>query len=151
MKIKVGEPVRVYRNLHKNCWSVMTKTEKGWRVKDHYTSILIAEPVFKVRESGRQKVLREKKKNVHAFIEGTFFDFKGRGPLDKLGEVTYNPYKHKGFVWTNCMRHDMPFQRDGDSCHNDPAIRLVHLCPTGVFVKSMWDVLMEISKFNKGK
>jgi len=58
---------------------------------------------FKVSEAGRQRVLREKRKNVHAGVTGTWingdrveshYEF-----LSMVGrQVTYNPYKYDSFV-----------------------------------------------------
>ena len=50
---------------------------------------------FKVSEAGRQRVLREGRKNVHAYIIGDLVD--GR-PLTEGETVTYNPYKFSSFV-----------------------------------------------------
>ena len=51
---------------------------------------------FKVSEKGRQRVLREQKKNVHAYVVGTWVsEFVPRLPI-KL--ATYNPYKYSSFV-----------------------------------------------------
>ena len=54
---------------------------------------------FKVSEKGRQRVLREQKKNVHAYVVGTWVsEFVPRLPI-KL--ATYNPYKYSSFVDTH--------------------------------------------------
>jgi hypothetical protein len=69
----------------------------------------LADVTFKVSEAGRQRVIKEKRKNVHAYICGklllctkvdndTLFnnlDFH----FDMLEStvVSYNPYKHKDF------------------------------------------------------
>ena len=57
---------------------------------------------FKVSEKGRQRVLREQKKNVHAYVVGTWvsqdepnFWLTEYFPI-KL--ATYNPYKYSSFV-----------------------------------------------------
>jgi len=83
--------VRVYFNLHKKCLSVQTKTEKGWRVAAHVNFLCLKQVAFKVSEAGRQMVLKQKKKNVHAFIEGNVCAW---GSIEELPstEVTYNPY-----------------------------------------------------------
>lgn len=86
---------RIYYNLLKRCLSVQKKLDKGWRVRSYKEIVYLEDVKFKVSEAGRQRVLREKKKNVHAFLEGkeTFFDCD-------IGETTriyYNPYKSKYF------------------------------------------------------
>ena len=60
------KPVEVYRNLHKKCWSVR---QRG-KVKLHTDYICLKDVEFKVSQKGRERVLREQRKNVHAFIKG---------------------------------------------------------------------------------
>jgi hypothetical protein len=59
----------------------------------------IRNPEFVVRKAGRERVLREGKKNVHAFVRGeiTYFDDFDPDYLD-YSLVSYNPYKFDTFV-----------------------------------------------------
>ncbi len=85
----------VYWNLRKNCYSV--RDCSTGRVIEHTNSLWIIRPEFVVRQAGREKVLRDKQKNVHAFVRGEF----GKGMLFSNKEVriaTYNPYKYSTFV-----------------------------------------------------
>lgn len=91
--------VRVYRNLHKSCWSVQTKTKKGWRVTSHETCLTLKNVSFKVNENGRQRVLREKRKNVHAYIEGELISSSTQLPF-MVKEIIYNPYSAGYFLNT---------------------------------------------------
>jgi len=50
---------------------------------------------FQVNAKGRQKVLDEQRKNVHAGIKG-YIDNDQQVPSGV--EVTYNPYKYDSFV-----------------------------------------------------
>jgi len=71
-------------------------TPKGWRVTGHTESVTLLEARFKVSEAGRQRVLREKKKNVHAIVEGYAVEnFSG-----SIGgrRAFYNPYKAGTFT-----------------------------------------------------
>ena len=52
---------------------------------------------YLVGQAGREKVLREKRKNVHAGVSGYYVE-RVPGIPDKAKEITYNPYKHKTFV-----------------------------------------------------
>jgi hypothetical protein len=103
--------VFVYRNLHKDCWSVKSK-ETG-RVVAHADRVELSDVEFKVSESGRQRVLEEKSKNVHAGLVGTLEMFHVRGAEIPSAtyvngqdsdsnannvSITYNPYKYKHFV-----------------------------------------------------
>ena len=87
--------VEVYFNLHKRVFSV--RSAKSGRVILHTKNVHINNPQFVVREGGRQRVLRERKKNVHAFVRGdaTFFDDEKCPTLDNIG---YNPFKYDSFV-----------------------------------------------------
>ena len=90
--------VRVYRNLNKRCLSVQHKTEKGWRLLKHTQSISLKDVRFIVSQSGRERCLREKRKNVHAFVEGELVEVVG---IPTKERVTYNPYLHSQFsTWS---------------------------------------------------
>lgn len=86
--------VRVYFNLHKKVFSVQDK--KTRKVIGHTEHIVLENVKFIVSESGRQRVLREKKKNVHAFVEGEV-NYMGKFDMMK-SNVTYNPYKYSSFM-----------------------------------------------------
>lgn len=94
------QKVFVYRNLHKNCYSV-----KDWKTKlviAHVKEILLLDAEFKVSEAGRQRVLREKRKNVHAGVLGywqkdTTYSLEPEFSLSAY----YNPYKHNSFINLN--------------------------------------------------
>ena len=97
--------VFVYFNLHKKCFSIkaLEGAMKG-RVVAHRDNVLLFHATFKVSQAGRERVLREKRKNVHAGVCGTWHDsgtdnvtlssVKERGEV-----VTYNPYKYTTFVY----------------------------------------------------
>ena len=67
--IDKNKKVEVYFNLHKKKFSVvpLTGSNKG-RVSGHYDRIVLTNCSYRVQPAGRAKVLREKRKNVHAFI-----------------------------------------------------------------------------------
>lgn len=100
---------RVYKNLHRNCFSIKSKG----LVVGYCDAVTILEPRFITSEAGRQRVIKERAKNVHAFIEGYLSDVEGlvlkdgrsvietplKTPSDApQGILTYNPYEHIGFV-----------------------------------------------------
>ena len=84
--------VQIYWNSHKRLWSV----RQNRRVVLHAENLLLSDCRFVVNERGRQRVLREKRKNVHAYVEGTLAAF-GLG-LHTAIRVTYNPYQDSAFV-----------------------------------------------------
>lgn len=91
--------VRVYRNLTKKCISIQsTKTNL---VIMYSEAVSLTNCKFTVREKGREKVLKEKRKNVHAFVIGELDDvYKSPEGEDRRGvrQASYNPYKH-GFFY----------------------------------------------------
>ena len=111
--------VAIYRNLHKNCLSVQSRERVDYgKVIAYCKSIFVKRPKFIVREKGRLKVIKEGRKNVHAFIVGEcpslelwswLRDVKmGGNPTTK---VFYNPYKYSTFV-----------DKDGNPVHKARAV-----------------------------
>ena len=61
----------VYFNLHRKVWSIKAlEGEHKGRVIAHSSMVEMSDCSFKVSEAGRQRVLRDKRKNVHAGIVG---------------------------------------------------------------------------------
>ena len=89
-----GSIVRVYRNLHKKCFSV--KCMKLKRVVAHVDVITLEDVTFPVSKAGRERVLREKQKNVHAFIQGKV---NSGIHIDAGNKICYNPYKKDHFFY----------------------------------------------------
>lgn len=79
--------VEVYYNLHKKCFSIR---HKGI-VISHANTVKLADVTFVVRKAGRERVLREKKKNVHAFVRGNLLSTNGIH-LGIQHTARYNPY-----------------------------------------------------------
>lgn len=99
------EKVRVYFNLHKKKLSVQRKVDGRWLVWQHMNEITLTNVRFKVSEAGRRRVIEQKRKNVHAFIEGEPYHFHHAmqiSPALNPRRVKYNPYKQKGFQFENC-------------------------------------------------
>jgi len=89
--------VFVYFNLRKKLFSAkaLEGSCKG-KVIAHRRRLSLRNACFKVSEAGRQRVLRERRKNVHAGVVGEWFD--GLILVENRTEVTYNPYKYETFV-----------------------------------------------------
>ena len=105
MDLKRGTKIEVYRNLHKKCFSVRHKGKVIYHLKDN-EQLSLTNVKFVVQPAGRAKVLREKRKNVHAFVRGEFNahsmfsnTLMPCGPFDSLDFLiaTYNPYKSNRF------------------------------------------------------
>ena len=65
-----GIKVDVYYNLHKKTFSIRC----NGKVIAHRDKVTIKNPQYIVGEKGKQRVRREKSKNVHAFVRGTLMD-----------------------------------------------------------------------------
>lgn len=83
----------IYRNLRTGGFSVKYKGI----VIDHSDSILATNVEFRISELGRQRVIREKRKNVHAYAAAESYRKSEKIKVDKLDKVTYNPYLDKKF------------------------------------------------------
>jgi hypothetical protein len=69
---------------------------KDGRVIKHATTLYLQNCTFIVRPAGREKVLKTKRKNVHAFIKGE--EYEQQGPYIPVRRVKYNPYKAPYFT-----------------------------------------------------
>ena len=121
--------VEVYRNLHNGMLSI--RDAKTKHVVGHADRVTLADATFHVSQSGRERVLREKRKNVHAVVRGTLVSFmfgggyKGRslssyvpdGEVPQFAmsdvQVKYNPYKYSTFM-----------AGDGEPVHEAKAVRI---------------------------
>jgi hypothetical protein len=102
--IPAGTTVRVYWNLHKKCYSVQTYVD-GWKVTLHASHVQLEDVTFAVSSAGRERVRREKAKNVHAYMVGKWApDQMGYG-----APITYNPYKNNTFVCDGEPVHEAEF------------------------------------------
>lgn len=95
-KLIAGQSVQVYYNLHQGGYSIRDK--KTGLVVGYAQNVLLRQCVFKVSEKGRQKVIEQKKKFVHAFIEGVFLDADLEHPSELGAKVYYNPYLTEKFT-----------------------------------------------------
>ena len=98
--INPNKKVKVYRNLHNGKMSI----QQDGLVVGHCDEIMINRAEFIVSESGRQRVIKEKRKNVHAFVEGyicgsCWESIKASGGVS----VSYNPYKLGSFYLRETM------------------------------------------------
>jgi len=87
--------VYVYFNLHKKVWSI----RQNGIVIEHTNEIKLRDCKFLVSQKGRQRVIKEQRKNVHAGVSGYIVP---NIPDFKLStNVHYNPYKYETFVDKN--------------------------------------------------
>ena len=96
MQIDPNRKVDVYFNLHKKTWSV----RQGGKVVGHTDQISIKNAKYIVSKKGNERVRREKKKNVHAYVRG-YVETLPYIMADDIKFVSYNPYKNNSFVVRN--------------------------------------------------
>lgn len=98
--------VDVYYNLRTNTPSVkaLEGADKG-RVVERPERAIVEHAQFAVQEGGRQRVLREQKKNVHAFVRGYYSDNIAILSHPLRYQVKYNPYKYDCFVLADDDRY----------------------------------------------
>lgn len=86
------QDVECYLNLHKNKFSIRARSGiKRGLVIGHQTTVLLRGVTPRISEAGRQRVLRERRKNVHACLRGTLVDRISPGD-EPAYQLSYNPY-----------------------------------------------------------
>lgn len=94
----IGQKVQVYRNLRRGDWSVRA----NGKVIAHLDTIILADVTFTVRESARQRVLRDRERSVHAWANGIVADvslaYPGLIERFPAAPITYNPYRCGSFT-----------------------------------------------------
>lgn len=89
--IDPSRKIKVYRNLHKSCFSV----KQGGLVVGHTEDISLKDAVFTVNAKSRLKVISTKVKNVHAYVTGFVSQ---QADLNKLTTmIRYDPYESAYF------------------------------------------------------
>jgi hypothetical protein len=98
MADSLAVPVEAYWNLHGDCVSFR---ERGGRVQ-HADWVLIEDARFAVQPKGREKVLNEQRKNVHAFVRGQLLEIATEPPeVSGWDVVTYRPYTADFFFFVD--------------------------------------------------
>ena len=115
---------RIYFNLHKRLFSVQQRTDRGWRVVEHSETVQLSDARFAISEAGRQRVLLEQRKNVHAYIYGYRIRGLDATVRSDVYEATYNPYKCSTFV----------LRENGEPVHTARLVRCtLRSTPSGIF------------------
>lgn len=107
--------VAIYKNLHKNMFSVVSREGKNYgKVIAHCDGAVLSNVSFTVSKKGRQRVVEERKKNVHAYVVGHIEAAKnwqpfreGVGFVNKMDNestmfaerIHYNPYHRDSFFY----------------------------------------------------
>jgi hypothetical protein len=93
----VGLTVFVYRNLDKPCFIV--KCAQTNKILAHAKYVELADARLVVSEAGRERVLREKRKNIHAGVVGKLVKYAFVVPqtMKLATTVSYDPFKRPYF------------------------------------------------------
>lgn len=97
--IDPDRPVRVFRNLKHGGYSIM----QAGRLMASARQVRLADVEFRVRESGRRRMLGEGRRTLHAFAVGRLTDWVHADEARDLGAVTgrgviYDPHRFDAFV-----------------------------------------------------
>jgi len=99
--------VQVYRNLNKKLgsdtrgkpWPVYSVRGDDGLIKGHTCHLMLEDCSLRVSEKGKERVRDEKRKNVHAYIQGRkLFACNMAVFYDRSIPLTYNPYKNDSFI-----------------------------------------------------
>jgi hypothetical protein len=105
----------IYWNSHRKLFSVR---EKG-KVSGHVASAFILQPQFIVSEKGRQRVVRDQQKNVHAVVRGVVCEtnqdlrlkfIKENRQYSDYSFAVYDPYDECGCFRVQCVFGDILVQ-----------------------------------------
>lgn len=122
----MSQHVYCYRNLHASKWSIRALSGPlAGKVIAHADAVMLSDVTFLVSEAGRQRVIREGRKNVHAGVHGVLDGTAGTTLRYDLNDcldsglrglewilprttapalwtpVRYNPYEGPHFVKTD--------------------------------------------------
>lgn len=94
--LPIGRSVLVAYHLHKKCLSI--RDRKSRRVITYRNHIALQNVTFIVHQRGRERVLMEQRKNVHAFIAGKIVQSEDLPSLLEWRVAYYNPYLTREFI-----------------------------------------------------
>lgn len=116
--LDLNEPVSVYRNLSKTR-KFRYSLRQGRLVVAHANKLALKNCSFFVSEKGRQWVIRNKRKTVHAWVSGLLTPFSSYCRTF-LFDVHYNPYEcayfsieFMGKIFNICAADLVLFTEDG--------------------------------------
>lgn len=97
-----GAKYYIYRNLKTKGFSVRYKG----RVIEHIISAVATGVTFVVNRAGRQKAIRTKQRNVHAFVACSKYTPVHSVNVSDLCVVSYNPFKADYFESNGTMVYE---------------------------------------------
>ena len=110
-ELPIGKLVRVYRNVHQNCYSVVS-VDTG-RVVAHADTVRLRDCRFHVNPKGVAKIRETRRKRVVAYVQGYFMGWEGKQEQAQKS-VRFNPYENESFVDAHGSRVDTSWFVDLD-------------------------------------
>ena len=115
MKIDPNKKMKVYFDLYDKTWTVRQdentcqEMPSGKKV-GQWNYIQVKNPQYVVHQEGKERVRREKQKNIHAYICGYVIEELPSMP-SRQEFISYDPYKDDSFVIhnTNNSIHSSPY------------------------------------------
>ncbi|BBI31155.1 hypothetical protein [Cohnella abietis] len=97
LALEEGQTILIAYHLYKRCFSIRNANTR--KVIGYTDRIVICNVRFLVSLSGRERVLRENKKNVHAYVKGEYAELQNISIDDgDVRQAYYNPYFTPAFV-----------------------------------------------------
>lgn len=94
---QIGDKVKVYKNIHKDCYSIVD--HKSGLVVGYADYVCLKDAKTHINQNGRKRVVDRKRKEVHAYLVGTFAGCQfAIAEQDTPYQLYYNPYKTEHFV-----------------------------------------------------
>jgi hypothetical protein len=119
--IDTNKKVRVHRNLGKQVKEAYSIKQNGL-VVGHADEIYLINGNTHIIPSAQAQAIRERTRNVHAFIEGFVAENLMPNNSSEFAQITYNPFEHKDFVYKKSYSRIISMQE-------------VIIKPEGVFIK----------------
>ncbi|CAG5087803.1 Gp88 [Thermobacillus xylanilyticus] len=92
-----NQTLRIAYHVVKNCFSVRDRRSR--KVIGYTDRIVLYDVQFVVSQAGRARVLRERQKNVHAFVVGKYDETLQSLSIDPTyQQAYYNPYRTETFI-----------------------------------------------------
>lgn len=118
-----GQEVRVHWHLTAKLWSVSDPATR--RVTGYTPHLTLWSPRAHISEAGRQRAIREGRRNVHCWVGGV----TGQSALHRIRDeslaefptISYNPFRAPHFCWTE----------GGEQAHVFYNARILYFAPTG--------------------
>lgn len=97
--IQPDKPVRVFKNWKHGCYSIM----QDGRLKASARQVRLAEVEFRVRPSGRRRMLEKGQRTLHAYAIGRLVDYVHPDEARDLAVLSgrgayYDPHRFPAFV-----------------------------------------------------